>query len=280
MPLDAATDLVDLVETNMATTVGYLIGLAAIVVAIVLYVRGRRVKDPCWDIWNVRLIEEYKSALADLQVTYRDSLVDTLSVARIVFWNRGQETILGSDIASAAPLRVAASEGAVILDAKVVATNNAPSVPTIEVADDQRSALIGFDYLDKENGAVFQIVHTGRSGGDLEVRGTIKGARSIRQKELSSGRYLILPTPRSFDRRLPRRVIFIVNVGALGVAGTALVVFAAFAALKASSIGEWVLFGPVVVYGFILIWFGVLIIRRAIPPGLDAVRDNPLKDDS
>lgn len=61
------------------------------------------------------LIEQYKSALSNLQATYRGDAVDTLPVSRIVLWNNGRDTILGSDIAATAPPHVSATEPSVVV---------------------------------------------------------------------------------------------------------------------------------------------------------------------
>ncbi len=41
---------------------------------------------------------------------------------------------------------------------------------------------MNFGYLDKNEGAVFQLLHTGKSGQDIEIHGRIKSFGEITQK--------------------------------------------------------------------------------------------------
>jgi hypothetical protein len=47
----------------------------------------------------------------------------------------------------------------------------------ISVEADGTSAYIFFDYLDKGQGGIIQVIHTGLSSSDLTLNGDIKGAR-------------------------------------------------------------------------------------------------------
>src|SRR4051812_15083955 len=80
------------------TLVGFPITVISLILAYVFYKRSLRVKAPCWDIVNNNLVSESVSKLDGLEVLYGRVPVARLSVARVIFWNGGSETILESDI--------------------------------------------------------------------------------------------------------------------------------------------------------------------------------------
>ena len=88
-----------------------------------------------------------------------------------------------------------------ILDTKLLGTNHPSSELAVNLSSDGSSALITFDYLDKGQGAVIQIVHTGITSDDISLSGDIKGAKPLKKKRIRVYRDLPLPTPLSFDKR-------------------------------------------------------------------------------
>jgi hypothetical protein len=184
---------------------GEIIGLSGIIIGGIIsfyfYWKGRRIKDPCWDIRSVNLIEGFKIKLENLEILYKHKIIDKLTISRIILWNAGLETINSNDITSLDPLRIIASENVNILDIKLLITNNPPSAINCILSKDGKSAFINFDYLDNNQGAVFQLIHTGKSSSELKMIGTIKGTRKITPKKINSD-WLSLPTPKSFDRKI------------------------------------------------------------------------------
>lgn len=92
------------------------------------------------------------------------------------------------DLQTANPLRIEGLNGSRILDAKVLARNNSSSQIDV-LLEENGCAYINFDYLDENQGAVIQIVHTGKSSRDIEIVGDIKGVKELRNK-LSTQRWI------------------------------------------------------------------------------------------
>lgn len=188
-----------------------ILAVGAIVVAYVLYRKGRRVKDPSWAIRSDNLIKEYTARLSDLSVLYKGDSVENLSISKVLFWNRGGDTINRGDIAPADLLRITGVGDVRLLDVRVAQVNSEAAHFSITLSEDQKSAYLGFDYLDKGKGAVIQVVHSGTSSEDVQVLGSIKGAGVPHKKDIKVVNFLPLPTSRAFDqRRKPatRRRIF------------------------------------------------------------------------
>ncbi|HEV2805147.1 MAG TPA: hypothetical protein VGW57_09480 [Chthoniobacterales bacterium] len=203
--------------------VGILIGVA---VAYYFYRIGLRVKEPCFSMRSNNLIEGYSSRLTGLKVLFGDEGVETLTVTRLLFWNAGAETIDRNDIAPTNPLRIEADTVS-LLEARVLSRSSDSNSFSCSVPEEKKRSLLTFDYLDRDQGAVIQVVHTGTSSSDLRVLGDIKGAPKLTSRTIDVFRLVLLPTSETFDRKLQpstRRkvnavVLFLVGIIALCWAG-------------------------------------------------------------
>ena len=55
--------------------------------------------------------------------------------------------------------------------------NNPSSQFDVEMSKDASNVKIVFDYLDNKQGAVIQIIHTGKNSNDIQVKGDMKGTK-------------------------------------------------------------------------------------------------------
>src|SRR5258707_12551413 len=87
---------------------GPLIGLISLTLGVIFFslARRARLKRTAWAIRSNNLVRDFAASLPELEILYRHEKVDTLTVTRIAFWNRGMATIDRNDIASADPLRI------------------------------------------------------------------------------------------------------------------------------------------------------------------------------
>lgn len=172
---------------------GYVIGVAGVILAIVSiavswYLWGADTKKPVWVSRRVRLVEDYHATLPELEVLYRREPVRNLSVTYIAFWNAGRQTIRRSDlnVSNSHRLSIVATHGSTmeaskILDAKVIEINNPATAPTVEIDDARTRARLDFQYLDKDNGCVLRVLHTGGPGSHITIKGEIQGVSTIRR---------------------------------------------------------------------------------------------------
>ena len=106
------SDYIDGAALSLASLV---IAIASLVLAYIFYRRGRRFKEPTWDSEGRFVLEEHKPGLSQLRVFYGEHQVENVSIDRVVFWNRGRETLHGGDIVSSDPLRVEPPDDGMIL---------------------------------------------------------------------------------------------------------------------------------------------------------------------
>lgn len=179
---------------------GIAIGIGGILFGYLFYRRSRRIRLPSWAIKTSNLVSGYAAKLREFQIIYRGQNVENLSISKVIFWNRGGETINRIDIADTDPLRICAVGDAVLLHVKVLQANNTASAFSVSLSDDRQAAYIDFEYLDRAQGAVVQVVHSGTSSKDLQLLGSIKGSGSPQKRDIAVLRYLPFPPP--FDSRL------------------------------------------------------------------------------
>ena len=184
--------------------------IAGIIATVLVYRRSQRVKRPSWSVHTADLVTKRTADLQGLTVLFNGTLVSDLSVSRIVLFNAGADPIRRSDIAPAARLAIEVPSDVTMLDATLVSVNN--SINQVEVQFDPitNRALVEFDYLDKDEGAVFDVVHYGGTQPTASVTGVVIGAEPLK--------HLSIDVPDPYNRRF--------GVGAGVVAVVALIYFA------------------------------------------------------
>jgi len=155
---------------------GSIIGIIGIVIGIYLYYSSRIRAKPVYQFQSRKLIGRPKGVLPDeVEIYFNKQLVSNLRLSYIVFWNAGTMSISGSDIVQLDPVRIELEPGSEILKIKISKVSR--SVINFDVIKDNiqpHIANISFDYLDPNDGATLEILHTGESINP-KVLGTIKG---------------------------------------------------------------------------------------------------------
>jgi hypothetical protein len=165
-------------------TVGVAIAILGIAVGIALYYKGKKAKKPRYDIKSNNVISGFKAKNVPLEILYSGQKVENVTVSKVVFWNAGDDTLDQSDIASTDPVRIQVTEGCKVLDAKRIYTKNKSNKIEIE-RQGESGVLVKFEFIDKGEGAVIQLIHTGTSSNDVCVCGTIKGVGAPKTRQRS-----------------------------------------------------------------------------------------------
>jgi hypothetical protein len=154
--------------------VGTLLGIAGLVVAFVTYVLTRQRRILAFQQKGQKLLGHETQGLPDtVGVTYRGRAIPRVTKTFVVLWNAGEKVISGSDIVSSDRLRLDVGEDAEILSCSVRAMTR--PVTAFDVAQkSSRVAEINFDFLDAEDGAVVEMLHTSPRK-NVAVAGTVKG---------------------------------------------------------------------------------------------------------
>ncbi len=154
---------------------GFLVGIIAIIIAVIFFLRSQKARKPTFFIKSYNLLSDFSSKLDKLQILYGNTGIKNLTVSRIAFWNDGAETIEASNIVEADPLRIEGGGDCDILDAYIIQENNKANKFKVELANSKLVKIL-FDYLDKGEGGVIQLIHTGKGSSEIELKGLVKGA--------------------------------------------------------------------------------------------------------
>jgi hypothetical protein len=106
---------------------------------------------------------------------YQNDKIDNLTITKIAFWNAGNVTINHGDISKVDPIKISILNEKKFLDAFIISTTNPVNQFSISKVHKESSVLLSFDYIDKNEGIVIQVIHTGNSSSDITVSGTLKG---------------------------------------------------------------------------------------------------------
>ena len=99
-----------------------------------------------------------------------------LCISNLVLWNDGRMTVRREDIAPISPIRIETCEECIIYGCEVLDEINSANNFSCKIIDNQ--IKVDFDYLNKNDGVAFQILHTG-SGTALRIDGDIIGGAKI-----------------------------------------------------------------------------------------------------
>mgnify|MGYP001130975202 CR=1 FL=1 len=269
--MSSFSQLVGWMGTNpWLSIVSFIIAILGVALAIIFYIKGKKVKLPYYAVRSINIVRDSGSWIDSLKIHYSGQLIENLTVTKIAFWNAGRDTIDSRDIASAEPLTVRVKEGYKILDAKILHEKNKANKFSITTSTDQSYVTPLFDYVDKDEGVVIQLIHTGKSGKDIEFDGKIKGGgkptkKFVSQSEMSSFRPPI-KGPSSYSKKILRYIV-------AALMFTLPVPFTAglfFETIDKSDI-------VIAVVTFIMYWgFGIYIIslQRRIPKGFDMFEED------
>lgn len=250
-----------------------ILGFIAGVIGIILTIRSKKEKLPLFAIRSNNIIRDLASRFEPLQVLYSRQRVENLTVTKLAFWNGGRETINNQDIASIDPLAVYVKSGYKILDTKVLYSKNPANQFSFTTADDKSHIKLNFEYLDKNEGGVIQLLHTGKSSDDIEVRGTIKGAgkpinKSVRKIQNILSISIIPSKSLSYKKR---RLVFGLTLFITPI----LFIFMIFSKPSPSPVADIV----ISIFTLILYWgMGFYLIKKITPKGFDAFEDDEYGD--
>ena len=164
-------------------------GILSLVVAIIgnplAYSFGKKDKEPAYGKTTFNLISDLNE-YENLNLLYNDESVEDFSVTKIVFWNKGRAPIRRGDIAEAEPIKIQLTKDNIrILEAKIISTNNSANQFTIEHDIESNWIHINFEFVNKKNGVVIEVVHNGKTNKDIELVGQVIGGKKITKLSLS-----------------------------------------------------------------------------------------------
>ncbi len=171
-----------------------ILAILSIVISVILYIKSKRKKRPCFHMKTFKLIEDSIKEIEAVEILYQGQTVKNLSLSKVALWNSGSDTINSEDIAPKDPLKLVITKGTKLLAAQIIYSTN--SINNFSLTPDLQSGEIGisFDYFDRNEGIVIQIYHTGVSNDNVILSGTVKGVSRVVKASTEEDYYLHLVT--------------------------------------------------------------------------------------
>ncbi|WP_312994962.1 hypothetical protein [Achromobacter animicus] len=144
-------------------------------IAWVAYLKTRNRKQLSWGFGCDELLGLDKAAIpSGLEVRFDDTPIPRLSRTVIFIWNSAEQTIRGDDVVE--PIRVSVCQGKdrVLRASALRVSRDVCNVSAEVSAPDRNEVLVKFSYLDRRDGAVIEILHTGEAHAPT-ILGTIIG---------------------------------------------------------------------------------------------------------
>ena len=114
------------------------------------------------------VIQKGENIIPELNIEYKNRKI----------WNGGNEVLERNNMVIEKPLQIVSeNKNTVILDAQIIKVSEQTNRISIRSMEDNKIEL-EFEYIEPENGAVIQVLHTGKA--DLKVEGKIKGGKAIK----------------------------------------------------------------------------------------------------
>ena len=166
----------------LVTLASFALAIFGIIIAVIFYFRSQKNKTPCFEKKSNTIIEGLHKSLDGLQVQYKGTVQERITVTKVVFWNDGKETIDRADLVEMDPLRIEVPNSIDVLDIQVINTSsdsNSVAIGEVISTENVITYPMSFEYLDQDEYFVVQIIHNGASQEQFEIQGKIKGVKSL-----------------------------------------------------------------------------------------------------
>jgi len=236
--------LINYIDFLSQNWVGSLIGILGILIGLIIaayYYRLSRIGPRLvYQINTLKIIGKDERIIPDdVKIFFRDIPVERIIKNVLIIWNSGYSTFDGANVIKSNPICVEYSKDTSIMRVTALKRSRLENLSQAKIDSEYPNrVLLSFDYLDPNDGAVFEIYHT---GDEIlpKISGTIKG--------LPNG-IEYLGRIRSPRKETPLKIqnpaiAFIVGIGTL------------------------FLFGIFVIFIFILIYSSIIALIDGIPKG-------------
>lgn len=169
-----------------------LVCLPLTVWGIVLTVRARREKRPCFSVRSFNLIDGAVSQVPEVEIKVHGHgpAINHLTISKVFLWNAGRDVIRKADLAEPKGITLRLKNGGVFVKApEVVYETSETNGFSVHRSQDKTSVSVTFHHMDFNEGVVLRVFHTGTSDADIEVEGKVLGGgRFIRVPSEDDGR--------------------------------------------------------------------------------------------
>lgn len=170
----------DIVANPYFGLIGFIIGLAGLIFSYYVAKRDRRSKELHCALVSTNIVSKSETLFPKLSITYDDKNLESLTVTKIRIKNTGSEVVKINDIAQADPITFSARKNSdvLLLDFGISYVSDKLNNFELNKSDDNNKVSVKFDYIEPKDFIIVQILHTGKQNNDIEVTGTVIGAKN------------------------------------------------------------------------------------------------------
>lgn len=166
--------------SSIAWAILSIIAILSFLYAIICQQRNREKKEFSYCLKSNYLIRKRKRKFNKLFVTYGGKQIEDLCISKFTIWNSGNKTLNHADMVESRELTIFVLNDSEILEAEIICCSEETNRFVLEIVDNH-TVKIRFDYVDKKEGVVIQVMHTGES--DIQISCKIKGGKQIKQTD-------------------------------------------------------------------------------------------------
>ena len=165
-------------NSPIAWTILAFIAVASFIYAIICQQKNKEKKEFSYCLKSNALIRKKKSKFEKLSISYDGQSIEDLCISKFTLWNSGNKTLNKSDMVESKELTIHTKNNSEILDVDLIACSEETNKFSLRMID-KSNVKIFFDYADKKEGVVVQVIHTG-TDDDLCIDCKIKGGKPIK----------------------------------------------------------------------------------------------------
>lgn len=182
-----------------------LIGIPSFIFAIYTWFKGKNKKRISTEKKSYRIVKKSKRSIDRLKLFFDKKEIEDVAITQIALWNSGNEVIRKDDIASERHLCIKSKNDANILDAEIAVESETSNKFKINSVTSECIEL-DFEFFDKKEGIVVQVIHTG-SGLDIVPDCKIIGGELLKGEKSNSK---VRSIRNRIKNHVDKRIVFIV----------------------------------------------------------------------
>lgn len=167
-----------LMDSPIAWAILAIIAIASFIYAIVCQQKNKEKKEFSYCLKSNHLIRSKKSKFQKLSITYDGQRIEDLCVSKFTIWNSGNRTLNRTDMVESKELTISVTDECRILDVELIACSDETNGFSVKI-ENEHAVKVLFEYADKKEGVVIQIIHTG-SDENIQIDCKIKGGNPIK----------------------------------------------------------------------------------------------------
>jgi len=168
-----------IIQNPIISVIVIILTVINFILTIIFYKNNKDSKSIFYSFKSKVLIEDSVKKIKELEILFSKKNIDRLVITNIVFWNSSKKTINNEDIPVKDKISIIIDTDFYFLDASIIKVVNIINNVICELSEDRKVIHIYFDYVDKNEGFVIQILHTGIQTENLIIKGSVKGFGKI-----------------------------------------------------------------------------------------------------